>query len=213
MPFPVILSAPSGGGKTSIAKRLLSLRNDVGYSVSCTTRAPREGEVEGQDYYFVTRTVFNEMRRKGAFAEWAEVHENLYGTLKSEVERVLGSGRHVVMDIDVEGTRQFASAFPESVLIFIVPPSPEALIQRLKARGSENSRVLATRLRSAVRELDAIGEYQYVILNDDLEQATRIVSAILDGEGAKTARIEDLNGLVKRITAGISHELKSISER
>jgi guanylate kinase len=120
--FPVILSAPSGGGKTTIAHRLMEIRGDVGYSVSCTTRTPRADEVEGQDYYFLTTGEFLARQQRGEFAESAEVHGNLYGTLRSEVERVLRTGQHVIMDIDVQGAMQFRSAFPASVFIYVLPP-------------------------------------------------------------------------------------------
>ena len=135
MPVPVILASPSGGGKTSIAHQLLASRKDVGYSVSCTTRPPRQGEVDGRDYYFLSVEKFNERKKKNEFAESATVHGHLYGTLRKEVERVLASGRNVIMDIDVQGTKQFARAFPESMLIFILPPSAETLIARLEEIG------------------------------------------------------------------------------
>jgi guanylate kinase len=127
-PFPIVLSSPSGGGKTTITRMLLAKRQDVGYSVSCTTRQPRQGEVDARDYFFISADEFRERRTRGEFAESAEVHGNLYGTLKREVERVLGSGRHIVMDIDVQGARQFVAAYKESVLIFLLPPSADALI-------------------------------------------------------------------------------------
>ena len=111
-PFPIILSSPSGGGKTTIARELLLRRTDLGYSVSCTTRAPRVGEVEGKDYYFLSRGDFERRRAAGDFAESAEVHGNMYGTLRSEIGRVLGAGKHVVMDIDVQGAQQFTRIFP-----------------------------------------------------------------------------------------------------
>src|SRR3954447_18687795 len=155
-PFPIILSSPSGGGKTTIAHRLLADRGDVGYSVSCTTRPPRDGEVQGKDYHFLSHEHFTRGRKAGEFAESAEVHGHLYGTLRAEVARVLSSGRHVIMDIDVQGAKQFVSAFPESVLIFILPPSAEVLIDRLKARGTENTKSLIRRFRSAKEELKAI---------------------------------------------------------
>ena len=135
MPFPIILSSPSGGGKTSIAHKLLASRKDVGYSVSCTTRPPRQGEAEGRDYYFLSVEKFKQRKKAREFAESATVHGHLYGTLRKEVDRVLASGRHVIMDIDVQGTRQFAGSFPDSVLIFILPPSPNALIDRLMSPG------------------------------------------------------------------------------
>src|SRR5690349_22646212 len=138
MPVPIILSSPSGGGKTTIAHRLLISRKDCGYSVSCTTRAPRPGEKEGQDYYFISSDEFRRRQKAGAFAESATVHGHLYGTLRSEVERVMASGQNVIMDIDVQGTRQFIKAFPDSLLIFVLPPSSEAMLERLKARGTED---------------------------------------------------------------------------
>ncbi len=156
---------------------------------------------------------FEAARTKGAFAESANVHGNLYGTLRSEVERVLGSGKHVVMDIDVQGARQFASAFPQSVLIFILPPSAEVLLGRLRGRGSEDDARLKRRLESAIRELGAISDYHYVVVNDDLDRATATLSAILDGEAARTQRLDGLDRMVAEISRGISKELEIISKR
>src|ERR1700691_4406542 len=133
-PFPAILSPPSGGGKTTTPRQVAALRQDVGYSVSATTRRPRAAEVDGRDYYFLSHGEFESRRERGEFAEWAEVHGNLYGTLLREVGRVLDSGKHVMMDIDVQGARQFAQAFPDSVLIFLLPPSADVLLTRLKER-------------------------------------------------------------------------------
>ena len=212
-PFPVILSSPSGAGKTSLAKRLLEVRADTGYSVSCTTRAPREGEREGEDYYFMSPQAFEDAVARGAFAEHANVHGNMYGTLRSEIERVLGSGRHVVMDIDVQGARQLASAFPQSVLIFILPPSAEVLLDRLKGRGSEDAARLKRRLESAVTELGFVNDYHYVVVNDDLEHATATLSSILDGEVARTERMDGLDRMIEEISEGISRELEIISKR
>lgn len=212
-PFPVILSSPSGAGKTSLAKRLLEIRSDTGYSVSCTTREPRAGEEEGIDYYFLTREAFEAARAKGAFAEYADVHGNMYGTLRSEVERVLGSGRYVVMDIDVQGAKQLSSAFPSAVLIFILPPSAEVLLGRLKGRGSEDDARLKRRLESAIRELGVVNDYHYVVVNDELEKAAKTLSSILDGEASSTKRLEGLNQMVAEISKGISKELEIISKR
>jgi len=118
-PFLLVLSAPSGGGKTTIARELLRTRSDLGYSVSCTTRPPRVGERDGVDYHFLSPEAFAARVAEGAFAEWAEVHGRRYGTLRSEVERVLASGRHVLLDIDVQGARQVVAAFPDAVTVFI----------------------------------------------------------------------------------------------
>src|SRR3954464_12960128 len=190
--FPVILSAPSGGGKTTIAKAMLARRADLGYSVSCTTRAPRPGEVEGRDYYFMSRAEFIAQRERGAFAESAEVHGNLYGTLRAEIERVLGSGKHVVMDIDVQGALQFTRVFPQSVTIFVLPPSAEVLLDRLRQRRTESKEQLAKRLQSALQELQAVELYEYVVTNDDLTKAVHRVSAIVDAEVVSRERVDGL---------------------
>ena len=215
MPVPIILSSPSGGGKTTIAHQLLANRKDVGYSVSCTTRPPRPGEKDAQDYYFLTEEKFRQRNASREFAESATVHGHLYGTLRAEVERVLGSGRNVIMDIDVQGTRQFAQAFPESILIFILPPSAEALIERLEARGTEDIEALIRRFRSAKDELKAIDLYQYVIVNDDLDTAVAAVSDIIDGKGQQfeRARNPELPGRVKELMKGIQSAIDQYSAR
>ena len=200
--FPVILSSPSGGGKTTIAKALLARRQDIGYSVSCTTRAPRAGEANGKDYHFLTEQEFIARRAKGDFAESAQVHGLWYGTLRSEVEKVLGSGKHVILDIDVQGAAQFRRAFPQAVLVFVLPPSGESLLERLRERGTENAAQLTRRLQSAIAELKAVPEYQYVVINDELERAVQRVAGIIDAE---TMRRERLTGLER--------DLRSIVER
>lgn len=213
MPFPIILSSPSGGGKTTIALRLLASRSDVGYSVSCTTRAPRQGEVDGKDYHFISFEKFRKGQAAGKFAESAEVHGNLYGTLRAEVKKVLSSGRHVVMDIDVQGTRQFARAFPDSVLIFILPPSSKVLVERLKARGTEDRKSLIRRFKSAKAELKAIDLYPYVIVNDEIDSAVAAVSSIIDAEGFKRSRNGALDGRLKELMKGIQRAIDHYSAR
>lgn len=212
-PVPIILSSPSGGGKTTIAKRLLEVRNDIGYSVSCTTRPPREGEVEGRDYYFRSRGEFERGRRAGEFAESAEVHGHLYGTLRSEVERVLASGRHVMMDIDVQGARQFQAVFPSSLLIFVLPPSARVLLERLEARKTEDARSLTLRLKSAKEELKAVDLYPYVIVNNEVEAAVSEVSRIIDGKAARTVRGGPLERKLSELVAGIDQAIDHYSER
>ena len=187
-PFPVILSSPSGGGKTTIARALLAQRRDVGYSVSCTTRKPRHGEVDGVDYFFLTPDEFELSASRGEFAEWAEVHGQRYGTLKREVERVLSSGKHVIMDIDVQGARQLADAFPASALIFVLPPSADVLVDRLRNRRSEGPQALIQRLKTAVEELKAVSMYHYMVTNDRLDVAVARVSSIIDAEAASRER-------------------------
>lgn len=209
-PFPVILSAPSGAGKTTIARKLLERRADLGYSVSCTTRAPRPGELNERDYHFLSRAEFVAERDAGAFAEWAEVHGHLYGTRRREVERVLASGRHCLMDIDVQGARQFAAAFPETVLVFILPPSGEVLLQRLNGRGSEDVDRLLERLRNARAEIADVGRYHYVVVNDELEQAIERVGAVIDAESVRHDRVHALDEQVGALIAQLEQEIHGI---
>jgi guanylate kinase len=209
--FPVILSAPSGGGKTTIARRLLERRGDLGYSVSCTTRAPREGEVDGRDYWFLSTETFQTARDAGEFAEWAEVHGNFYGTRRSEVEQVLLAGRHVLMDIDVQGARQFHAAFPNTVLIFVLPPSGEVLLSRLASRKSEDRERLLVRLRNARSELGEVGRYHYVVVNDNLERAVDQVSAIIDAEGLRHDRVHAVEAQVEGLIEQLEQEIHVFS--
>lgn len=207
--FPIILSAPSGVGKTTIAKRLLAERSDLGYSVSCTTRQPRAGEIEGQDYYFLSRTEFLKKRDRGDFAESAEVHGNLYGTLRSEILKVLKSGKHVLMDIDVQGASQFIKFFPQSVTVFILPPSAEVLFERLRNRKTESAQALASRLQSALQELQSVDEYEYVVVNDDLDAAIKRIKSIIDAEVSSRERVVGLRTQVAQLIDRLEDEIKS----
>lgn len=207
--FPIILSSPSGGGKTTIAKALLARRQDLGYSVSCTTRPPREGEIQGKDYYFLSRPEFLEKRERGEFAESAEVHGNLYGTLRSEVLRVLAMGKHVLMDIDVQGAVQFTKVFPQAVTIFILPPSAEVLLERLRKRQTESSQQLASRLQSALHELQSVDEYEYVVVNDDLDSAIKRIGSIVDAEVFSRERVVGLRTQVALLIDQLEREIES----
>ena len=207
--FPIILSAPSGGGKTTIAKALLTRRKDIGYSVSCTTRQPRQGEIPDKDYYFLSRTEFLGKRERGEFAESAEVHGNLYGTLRSEVLRVLEAGQHVLMDIDVQGASQFTKVFPQAVTIFILPPSAEVLLERLRLRQTESRQQLADRLQSALQELQSVDEYEYVIVNDNLDQAINRIASIVDAEVSSRERVVGLRTQVALLIDQLEREIES----
>ncbi len=209
-PFPIVLSSPSGGGKTTIARMLLAKRQDVGYSVSCTTRAPRHGEVDGRDYFFVSAEEFRARQGRGEFAESADVHGNLYGTLKREVEDVLRSGRHVVMDIDVQGARQFVAAYKESVLVFLLPPSADALFARLTSRNTDRPDEVRRRLKQASAELEAVGDYHYVVVNDALASAYSQVSSIIDAEAVRHARQRNVDGRVRVLSDEIQKRLSAL---
>jgi guanylate kinase len=210
-PFPLVLSAPSGAGKTTIARLLLDRRSDVGYSVSCTTRAPRQGERDGVDYHFLTEAEFDDHVQRGEFAEWAEVHGRKYGTLVREVKAVMDRGQHVMLDIDVQGARQVVQRFLDAVTVFVLPPSAEALVARLAGRNSESTETLALRLRNAVKELEEASRYQHVVVNDNLEEAVSRVGAIIDEETLKRERLpamgEDVQGVVERLKEELSLRL------
>jgi len=211
-PFPVVISAPSGGGKTTVTKMLMGRRAGLGYSVSCTTRAPRPDEVDGVDYHFLTDEEFLDRREKGEFAESALVHGRRYGTLKSEVQAVLDAGRHVMMDIDVQGAEQFAAAYPGSVLVFLLPPSVDVLVERLLARQTENRAALLTRLQSARAELHEVDRYHYVVVNDELEAAVERVGAIIDAEERKRERVRGLDAQVAGLIHRLEQEITAFSQ-
>jgi guanylate kinase len=212
-PFPLILSAPSGAGKTTIAKQLLSRRSDLGYSVSCTTREPRRAEVDGKDYTFITREEFDDRVSRNEFAEWADVHGNLYGTLRSEVDRVLTSGRHVVMDIDVQGARQLKAAYPGAVTVFVLPPSADVLLKRLRERRTESAEQLVERLRSAVDELREVEAYRYVVVNDEISRSVDRVSAIIDAEMVARERTAGLRDSVQQLSDRLEQEILTVRSR
>jgi guanylate kinase len=207
----VVLSAPSGAGKTTIARRLMTVRPDVGYSVSATTRAPRVGERDGVDYHFLSDAEFVARERNGEFAESALVHGRRYGTLRAEVARVLDAGRHVIMDIDVQGAAQFAASFPEALLLFILPPSVEALVERLRGRNTESDAELAERLRNAHAELREAGRYHDVIVNDDLDRAVAEVSAAIDAQDRSRARVRSLDEQVSGLLARLEEQIAQFS--
>ena len=192
-PRIVILSAPSGGGKTTISEALRARRRDIGYSVSATTRRPRPGEVDGKAYHFVPRPEFDRMIAAGEFLEWAEYAGNRYGTLKREVEAILKSGKHVLLDIEVQGADQVwrRNSGQRPIRIFILPPSGRGWMERLKGRETESPESLARRAQWAIKEIkQAVYEdpWEQVVINDDLERAVAEVNQIIDDGGAKRHR-------------------------
>ena len=203
-PCPVVLAAPSGTGKTTIARDLVEGSEDFVFSVSATTREAREGERDGVDYRFVSRHAFEEMIRREELVEWARVHGNLYGTPRRELSDAEDRGQHVVLDIDVQGARQIRTAVPEAVLIFVFPPSGRALLNRLATRGTEDEDELVRRLRNAREEMTEASVFDYVVVNDDLERAVARVEALVAAESQRPTRIRDLEGDVERLREEIS---------
>ncbi|HWH04623.1 MAG TPA: guanylate kinase [Gemmatimonadales bacterium] len=210
-PKVVVLSSPSGGGKTTIAKRLLAdWPKEFGYSVSATTRAPRAGEVDGEAYHFLSRTAFDARVAAGAFLEWAEYAGERYGTLKAEVDRVLGTGRHVVLDIEIQGARAVREAYPQpaSVAIFILPPSAAALVSRLTFRRTDRIGKIRERLEIARGEVLESKTYDYVVLNDQLDLAVRAVASIARDGKDVPARPSQYQALVNEFLTGLSEALE-----
>jgi guanylate kinase len=198
-PFLLILSSPSGGGKTTIARALLAAREDLGYSVSATTRAPREGERDGVDYFFQSRAEFEARRSRGEFLEWAEYGGSLYGTLTAEVDRLLESGRSVVLDIEVQGAQQVRERRSDVVGIFILPPSADVLVELLSQRGAATGEELRRRMRRAREELELAPTYDYIVENDNRTQAVSEVAAIIDSESRRAGRITALEQSVSEM--------------
>jgi guanylate kinase len=204
--IPLVLSAPTGGGKTTIAHRLVELDRRIRFSVSHTTRKPRPGERDGADYHFVDDATFDAMVDRGEFLEWAQVHAHRYGTHRLELERACERGETLLMDIDVQGGMQVKFAEPSAILVFILPPSLEVLLDRLSQRREEPGFDLATRLRSALKELESAGVYDYNVLNEDLGVAVDQVRRILEVARLRPSGADDC---ARRLSRDITHWLRS----
>lgn len=185
-----IISSPSGGGKGTLIREVLKIVPNVGYSVSFTTREPRADEKQGRNYFFVSIEEFESMRESGAFLEWAQVHGNFYGTAFAQVENEIKNGRDVILEIDVQGAESVKSLVSDAIGIFIMPPSYAALSERLEKRGSENSADLVLRLRNARTEVARYNEFDYIIINDEVNRAANQLAAIFLAERARRARME-----------------------
>lgn len=195
----LVLSAPSGGGKSAVLHRLRARDSRVGYSVSYTSRALRGSEVNGTDYHFVTRDKFQEMITAGAFYEWAEVHGNLYGTAAQTIEDALATCNDIALDIDVQGGLNIKSRLPEAVLVFLMPPSMDVLETRLRGRASDCEEAIQLRLANAQREIPHWRDYDYVLINEDLDATVAAVEEILHAERHRAARTE-----IKRAGEGVN---------
>ena len=195
-----VISSPSGAGKTTLARRLLALAPDLVLSISATTRKPRPGDVEGRDYFFVDETRFNEMRDRGALLEWAQVFDNFYGTPRAPVEAALVAGRDVLFDIDWQGAQQLEEKVPQDLVrVFILPPSARALEERLNSRAQDPPEAVARRMAQAAAEISHWAEYDYVIVNADLEASVAGLRAILVAERLKRERLLGLSDFVRQM--------------
>lgn len=185
-----VVSSPSGGGKGTLIQRVLNNVPNLSYSVSFTTRAARNGEIDGREYFFVTREKFDQMVAADAFLEWAHVHSHDYGTSRAQVLKEISEGRDILLEVDVQGAASVRQLIEDSVSIFILPPSFEVLRQRLLARGTDSPEELDVRLRNAPRELEDYGAFQYLIINDDADRAAGQIESIIDAERARLSRQE-----------------------
>ena len=197
-----VVSSPSGGGKGTLIRRVLDVVPDLSYSVSYTTRAPRNGEVDGREYFFVDRERFEEMIAAGDFLEWANVHGHLYGTARQQVKDEITKGKDIVLEVDVQGAASVKRLGLDSVSVFILPPSLETLRERLLARGTDSSEELAVRLTNAPAELRQYSNFDYVIFNDQVERASAQLAAIVSAERARRSRQE---ALIKEVMQKFNH--------
>jgi len=198
----LVLSSPSGAGKTTLSRKLLEMDSSVELSVSVTTRPRRSGEVEGQDYRFIDRARFDAMVKNGELLEWAEVFDHCYGTPRAPVQAALAAGRDVLFDIDWQGTQQLREKVPtDLVSVFVLPPSVAELERRLKTRAEDSDDVIRRRMAKASAEMSHWAEYDYVVINHDLDRAFGEVCAVLAAERLKRERQTGLSGFVRAMQA------------
>ncbi len=194
-----IISAPSGAGKTSVVKRLIQDLDNLRVSISHTTRDKRPGEIEGEDYFFVSVEQFRTLLAHDGFIEHAQVFDNFYGTSRSHLEHLLRQGIDVILEIDWQGAQQVRKALPESYSIFILPPSRDILEQRLQNRGQDSDEVIARRMKSAVSEMSHYDEYDFIVVNDDLEQTIKSATALIINRGSGYQPLPGLTALLQRL--------------
>ena len=211
--FLLVLSSPSGGGKSTIARKLVQGRDDVAFSVSATTRPMRPGEKDGKDYHFLSDEEFDRRLESGGFLEWATYDGRRYGTLVSEVQRIFEEGSNVLLDIEIEGARQVRRQFPDAVTVFVLPPSGAELAARLRRRDTESEEQVARRLERAQEELRAAGEYDYVVVNDDLVVAVEQVAAIVEAESLRVPRQQEFGGLLEQLQREVAEAQSPASQQ
>jgi guanylate kinase len=210
--FPVVIAAPSGTGKTTLVHALVDRNDGVVFALSATTRPPRAAERHERDYRFVDDATFDELAASGAFLEWAKVHSHRYGTLQDGVRRALAAGHCVVLDIDIQGARHVRTLFESAVLVFILPPSADELERRLDGRGTESDGERAIRLQSALNELGAVDEFDYIVVNDDFETAVTALEGIVEAERHRRTRYVALDERVSQLERIIQVRLEGARE-
>ena len=210
---PIVLSAPSGTGKTTLAHRLIEESDNCVFTVSITTRTPRQGEQHGLDYVFVDGDRFDKMIESGDLAEWAYVHGGRYGTPKKALNDAADLGQQVVLDIDVQGALQIRDAIPDAKLIFVLPPSVDVLLERLRIRGTEESEVLGLRLRSSLEELEVALDFDYIIINEHLSDCVQEIRDIIEGKetvGLNSEAIESIEVCRAGITSILERDYQKV---
>ncbi len=206
---PLVLSAPSGTGKTSIARRLVSESDGFSFSVSATTRPARGHERDGVHYHFSTPSEFRAMLDAGELLEWAEVHGHMYGTPRRNLLRSERRGEQLVLDIDVQGALQVKTRVPEAVLVFVLPPSGDALVERLRGRGTEAREIVMRRLRNARGELERAEDFDHVVINEELDRAVREVRTVVAGHGSPLPQAIDLSAAIRQLQRQIDEILEA----
>jgi len=189
----LVISGPSGAGKGTICRALREKMPGIGYSISATTRPPRPGEKDGESYFFVDRESFLKLVKEGAFLEWAEVYGELYGTPREPVEKALARGQDIILEIDTQGAAQVKRWYPEGVFIFVIPPSFTELEKRIKGRGTESPAAISDRLAWVKKEMAQLDLYDYVVVNDRVEEAVAKIQAIIIAEKCRTKRLKNSN--------------------
>jgi guanylate kinase len=196
----LVLSSPSGAGKTTLARRLHDAEPDIEMSISCTTREKRKGETDGKHYHFVDRNTFGRMRDRGEFLEWAVVFDNYYGTPRKPVERALAEGRDVLFDVDWQGARKLRESAKEDVVaVFILPPTAGELEQRLQVRAEDSDETVRRRMQGASNEIQHWDEYDYVVINYDVDRSLAALHAILAAERLRRSRLTGLKDFIQNL--------------
>lgn len=199
----LVVSAPSGAGKTTICREVLKAFPDLRFSVSCTTRSPRAEEKEGEDYHFISKEEFKNRLNAGDFAEWEENYGNFYGTLKKNIENITEKGCDILLDVDTKGAKNIKEEYPDAVLVFVLPPSVDILKERLKGRGSESEDAFRLRIEKAMSEIKEHEWYDYIIFNDIAAHSIEILKSVYIAEKCRRERLENRINNFCKITGGI----------